>query len=130
MDETCPYVGNDYEDLFILASLQCQLLFGDYNPELHTPNWILYHFIYLFIYLFISLFLQLKFILLKKKSKNTEDLRAIFPPSFFINYPFKKEEREKKLIQCYKRHAGHQKMITEMLYLQQIRQVIFFFVLL
>jgi len=39
----------------------------------------------------------------------------------------KKDEREKRLIPHYKKHAGHTKMIIEMLYLQYIRQVIFFF---
>jgi len=53
MEELYPFPNNDLEDMFLLASLKCQLMFGDYNPDVHVPGWIWFPF---FFFLFFSFF--------------------------------------------------------------------------
>lgn len=83
------------DDLAFLASLRCQLAFGDYNPEVHRPGFLIH---------------------------TMSDLRDIVPPYMFTA-TFRRDEFEKRVYSYYATHRGRTDMIVRLLYLQYVRQV-------
>jgi len=83
------------DDLAFLASLRCQLAFGDYNPEVHRQGFLIH---------------------------TMSDLRDIVPPYMFTA-TFRRDEFEKRVYSYYATHRGRTDMIVRLLYLQYVRQV-------